>query len=71
MPVPNGNRQPLTIKAWREAQVMNQRTAAYALGITQGHYSKLERQVQFPGRLLAKRISARTGVPLERVLGVG
>jgi transcriptional regulator with XRE-family HTH domain len=55
---------------WRDAERLSQQAAAQRLGVSQNYYSRLERGVQFPNRLLAKRISERTGVAIEHVLGV-
>ena len=66
------NRKPMhpSLKRWRELERLNQEQAAQQLGISQAHYSRIERGVQFPRRQLAKVISDTTGVPFETVLGV-
>lgn len=59
-----------SLAKWRDDERLSQEAAAEFLGVSQNYYSRLERGVQFPKRLLAKRISERTGVALEHVLGV-
>lgn len=54
-----------TLKVWRRAHRLSQRNAARILGLSQSHYSKLERRTHaLPGNR-AKRITKKTGVPLE------
>jgi len=54
-----------TLRAWRRALGLNQRDAAIVLGLSQSHYSKLERRTHaVPGKR-AKLITKKTGVPLE------
>lgn len=54
-----------TLSAWRRANGFNQEHAARVLGLSQSYYSKLERGLHaLPGDR-AKRITAKTGVPLE------
>lgn len=54
-----------TLRAWRRAQKLSQSEAARILGLSQSHYSKLERRTHaLPGKR-AKGITKRTGVPLE------
>jgi len=59
-----------SLAAWRDNERLSQEAAAEKLEVTQGYYSRLERRVQFPNRILARRIAERTGVPLENVLGI-
>lgn len=58
------------LKTWRDDQAMNQRDAAARLGISQKAYSRFERRERFVKGELAKRLMARTGVPLEVLTGV-
>lgn len=59
-----------SLAKWRDAERLTQEQAAQLLGVSQNYYSRLERSLQFPNRLLAKQIAERTGVALEHVLGV-
>lgn len=59
-----------SLRRWREESHIDQRTAAQRLEVSEGYYSRLERQLLFPHRTLAKAISDKTGVPIETVLGV-
>lgn len=59
-----------TLKAWRKAQRIRQNEAAKRLGVSQGYYSRLERQIKFPHAHTAKVITDKTGVPLETLLGI-
>ena len=70
MPIQNPKRKRAypTLRHWRGA--LTQAEAAERLGVRQGHYSRLERGVQYPGRKLGIRIAELTNVPLETVLGV-
>jgi DNA-binding XRE family transcriptional regulator len=61
--------RPGSLKAWRVARGINQRTAAQALGMSQAHYSRLERETHFAKPTLAKRLSVLTGLDLEVLLG--
>lgn len=54
---------------WRRAQQLNQRDAAAMLGISQTYYSRLERGEQAATGKRAKGIMAKTGVPLEILVG--
>lgn len=58
------------LRAWREATFERQMDAAAFLSLNQGHYSKLERGLQAPRPQHAKAISAKTGVPIESLLGI-
>lgn len=54
-----------TLRAWRRAQHLSQERAAAYLGLSQSHYSKVERRTHaLPGDR-AKRIAQKTRVPLE------
>lgn len=54
-----------TLLAWRRAARLSQRDAAQLLGLSQSHYSKLERRTHaLPGKR-AKAVTKKTGVPLE------
>lgn len=55
--------------AWRLALNLSQREAAAVLGFSQGKYSRLERGVGVAVRDEARKIMARTGVPLEALVG--
>lgn len=57
------------LKTWRDAQGMNQREAAKYLGISQTFYSRLERRAQAMSGKQAKDAVAKTGVPLEILVG--
>lgn len=59
-----------SLAAWRRAQGYTQRQAADFLGVSQAYYSKLERHDQAPRRDVAKRLTERTGVPLDELLGI-
>jgi transcriptional regulator with XRE-family HTH domain len=48
---------------------LNQREAALVLGFSQGKYSRLERGVGVAVRDEARKIKARTGVPIEVLTG--
>lgn len=54
-----------TLRAWRRANKLSQERAAKMLGLSQSHYSKLERRTHaLPGHR-AKVVNRKTGVPLE------
>lgn len=59
-----------SLKAWRDEEGLTQEQAAEILGVSQGHYSKLEQRQLFAGKKLGKRISERARIPLENVLGI-
>jgi transcriptional regulator with XRE-family HTH domain len=59
-----------SLRHWRDENCPDQRSAAEQLGVSQGYYSRLERQKLHPHRTLAKAISDKTGVPIETILGV-
>jgi len=54
---------------WRSAQGLGQRDAARLLGISQTYYGRLERGEQAARGPRAKTIMAKTGVPLEVLVG--
>lgn len=58
------------LTAWRTKLNLNQREAAQLLGMSQSKYSRIERGLHTPVRAIAKRIIAKTGVPLEVLVGV-
>jgi predicted transcriptional regulator len=58
------------LKTWRRTLRLNQREAALLLGISQTHYCRLERGVYAPKRDVLKRLMAKTGVPIEVLVGV-
>jgi transcriptional regulator with XRE-family HTH domain len=60
--------QPQSLEDWRWMSRLKQREAAQLLGIHISYYSRLERRQVFPHRMLAKTISARTGVPVANLL---
>jgi transcriptional regulator with XRE-family HTH domain len=57
------------LKTWRKAQGINQRDAGKLLGISQTYYSRLERRSLNATGPRAKGIMAKTGVPLEILVG--
>lgn len=61
---------PESLEAWRRDRGLSQMEAADALGISQTHYSRLERGAATPRRELLKQIAKRTGVPLESLVGI-
>lgn len=58
-----------TLRAWRKALRINQREAALLLGLSQSHYSKLERRTHATTGRRAKAITAKTGVPIDALVG--
>jgi transcriptional regulator with XRE-family HTH domain len=58
-----------TLKHWRDAAELTQREAADFLGISQSFYNRLEQGLQAAHGKNAKRITERTGVPLEILVG--
>jgi DNA-binding XRE family transcriptional regulator len=61
---------PASLKEWRTRCRLNQIDAASILGVTQGYYSKVERQRVAPRRTIARRITKKTGVSLESLMGL-
>lgn len=59
-----------SLAAWRQAKGFDQRAAARFLGISQSYYSKLERHEQAPRRDMLKALTARTGVPVDELMGM-
>ena len=53
------------LASWRAALNCSQREAARYLGISQQHYSKLERRTNALPFRKAKDVMAMTGVPIE------
>lgn len=58
------------LKAWRDEEGLTQEEAAAVLGVSQGHYSKLEQRQVYASKKLGKLISERARIPLENVLGI-
>lgn len=58
------------LKTWRAAQTLSQQEAADLLDISQASYARFERRVRYVKGDLAKRLMARTGVPVEVLTGV-
>lgn len=57
-----------SLRAWRRANKLSQTRAAKMLGLSQSHYSKLERRrLALPGNR-AKKVTKKTGVPLEKLV---
>lgn len=61
---------PASLRAWREANGLDQRQAAEYLDISQPYYSKLEMGRAAPRPVIAKRVTERTGVRLEVLLRI-
>ena len=59
-----------TLEAWREAANLSQMEAAKLLGISQTYYGRLERGEQVAVREKARNIMAKTGVPVEVLVGL-
>lgn len=59
-----------SLAAWRKAQGWTQHEAAAYLGISQSYYYKLEAKVQNPRKGILKRITERTGVPVDELMGI-
>ncbi len=60
-----------SLLAWRMAKgFKNQREAAKFLGISQSYLSNLERHSQSPRRDIAKMLTAKTGVPVDALMGI-
>jgi transcriptional regulator with XRE-family HTH domain len=57
-----------SLRDWRRAAGLKQAEAAQILGVTQSHYSKLERRVTGTVGARAVAIMQRTGVPIEVLL---
>lgn len=57
--------RPQSLRAWRDANGLDQREAAEYLEISQGYYTKLEKRLATPKAPILKRVLERTGVPLE------
>ena len=59
-----------SLKAWRDWHGFSQHEAAKFLGISQSYYSKLEAHDQSPRKNMAKNLTARTGVPVDELMGL-
>ncbi len=59
-----------TLRSWRRATFKKQMDAAAFLSLSQSYYSRLERGLQAPRPKYAKAISEKTGVSVERLLGI-
>lgn len=57
------------LATWRDAHGLSQHEAADLLGISQTYYGRLERRIQAARGKRAKEIMAKTGVPLEVLVG--
>ena len=55
---------------WRQAHGFGQREEADYLGISQSYFSKLERYAVAQRRNIAKQLMARTGIPVEELMGI-
>ena len=63
--------QPFSsLAAWRRAKGFSQHEAAAFLEVSQAYYCKVERHEQAPRPEMAKRLTERTGVPLDELLGI-
>ncbi len=59
-----------SLAAWRRAHGFSQHDAARFLGISQSYYSKLETHEQSPRRAMMKTLTAKTGVPVDALMGL-
>jgi transcriptional regulator with XRE-family HTH domain len=59
-----------SLAAYRDALDLSQAEAARLIGITQSKWSRIESGRTTPSLVLAQRLAARTGVPLERLAAV-
>ncbi len=59
-----------SLKAWRRWHGFSQHEAAGFLGISQSYYSKLESLDQSPRRNMARTLTAKTGVPVDALMGL-
>ena len=57
------------LRTWRDAHRLTCRQAAEQLGMSSGHYNKLERGLIAIKGERAKDVMAKTGVPLEVLVG--
>ena len=69
-PTPSRIRPHSSLRAWRLAHGLSQHEAAQYLGISQSYYSKLETHDQAPRRAMLKALTAKTGVPVDALLGL-
>jgi transcriptional regulator with XRE-family HTH domain len=67
----DNKRKSPDLRTWRERHGLDQRTAAFRLGMSQPTYSRIEngRYARSFARK-AKRIAKLTGVPVESILGL-
>ena len=59
-----------TLRAWREALGISQAEAGLLLQISESQYARLERGERGTTGKRAKVIMAKTGVPLDALVGV-
>jgi transcriptional regulator with XRE-family HTH domain len=59
-----------SLKAWRRTMGFNQSEAAAYLEISQAYYYKLEAKTAAARPTIIKRLTERTGVPLDELLGI-
>lgn len=59
-----------SLLSWRLMLRLSQRQAADALSISQSTYARMEAGKGPPRPALGKRLSVRTGVPFEVIMGV-
>jgi transcriptional regulator with XRE-family HTH domain len=59
-----------SLAAWRRFHGFSQHDAARVLGISQSYYSKLETHEQSPRRAMMKALTAKTGVPVDALMGL-
>jgi len=57
------------LKSWRDDHKFDQAQAAAFIGISQSHYSRIERRAAVPRGDLANLIIDKTGVSLKALLG--
>jgi len=57
-----------SLRAWRRAHRLSQERAAKMLGLSQSHYSKIERRTHALTGKRAKSVSKKTTVPLEMLV---
>lgn len=59
-----------SLRAWRRWHGFSQHDAADYLGISQSYYSKLETHEQSPRRTMMQHLTAKTGVPVDALMGI-
>ncbi len=57
-----------SLRSWRRAHRLSQERAAKLLGLSQSHYSKIERRTHALTGKRAKVVTRKTGVPLEMLV---